>query len=62
MGDDEGGRLGSEVGRGSDLGGVKTTPVRTVEAGEFLLEMWVEEGRGKEVEGGSQSQGTEDPP
>jgi mitotic spindle assembly checkpoint protein MAD2B len=32
---------------GSDLGGVKSTPVRLVEAGEFILETWVEEGRAK---------------
>lgn len=35
----------SRVGR--DRGGVKTTPVRTVEAGEFVLELWIEEGREK---------------
>jgi len=34
-----------EIGR--DLGGVKSTPIRTVEAGEFVLELWVEEGRAK---------------
>ena len=44
-GDVSGGRVGK--GKGSDLGGVKTTPVRTIEAGEFLLEMWIEEGKGK---------------
>lgn len=33
--------------KGGDLGGVKTTPVRSIEAGEFLLEMWIEEGKGK---------------
>jgi mitotic spindle assembly checkpoint protein MAD2B len=32
---------------GSDLGGVKSTPVRLVEAGEFILETWIEEGRAK---------------
>lgn len=37
--------------RGSDLGGVRTTPVRSLEAGEFVMEMWIEEGRGKEVLG-----------
>jgi mitotic spindle assembly checkpoint protein MAD2B len=31
----------------SDLGGVKTIPLRTVEAGEFILECWIEEGRAK---------------
>ena len=34
-----------EIGR--DLGGVRTVPVRLVEAGEFVLEAWIEEGRGK---------------
>ena len=38
---------GDGEGRGEDLGGVRTTPVRRVEAGEFVMEMWVEEGRGK---------------
>jgi mitotic spindle assembly checkpoint protein MAD2B len=32
---------------GKDLGGVKSTPVRLVEAGEFVLETWIEEGRNK---------------
>ena len=53
---------GQRVGRGSDLGGVRTTPVRTVEAGEFVMEMWVEEGRGKKGVRGGESQSTEDPP
>ena len=35
-------------GKGKELGGVKTTPIRTVEAGEFLMEIWIEEGKGKE--------------
>lgn len=39
--------MGMEKRKGSDLGGVKTTPVRSVEAGEFVLEMWVEEGKAK---------------
>jgi mitotic spindle assembly checkpoint protein MAD2B len=34
-------------GYGADLGGVLTTPVRAVEAGEMVFEMWVEEARGK---------------
>jgi mitotic spindle assembly checkpoint protein MAD2B len=34
---------------GSDLGGVKSMPVRSVEAGEFVLEMWIEEGQGKQA-------------
>lgn len=33
--------------KGSHLGGVKTTPVRTVEAGPFVMEVWVEEGKEK---------------
>ncbi|TAQ91663.1 hypothetical protein B7494_g114 [Chlorociboria aeruginascens] len=32
---------------GSDLGGVKSTPVRAVETGEFILEAWIEEGKAK---------------
>lgn len=53
---------GARFERGSDLGGVRTTPVRTVEAGEFVMEMWVEEGRGKEGLQVGESQSTEDPP
>ncbi|KAL8870936.1 MAG: hypothetical protein Q9198_007518, partial [Flavoplaca austrocitrina] len=33
--------------KGKDLGGVRTTPIRNVESGAFVMEMWVEEGRGK---------------
>lgn len=40
----EGGRL---IERGEGLGGVRTTPVRTVESGEMIFEMWIEEGRSK---------------
>lgn len=32
---------------GEDLGGVRVTPIRTVEAGTFRFETWVEEGRAK---------------
>jgi mitotic spindle assembly checkpoint protein MAD2B len=32
---------------GTDVGGVKTTPLRTVEAGEMMFEIWVEEGASK---------------
>ncbi|KAL2070287.1 hypothetical protein VTL71DRAFT_13313 [Oculimacula yallundae] len=32
---------------GRDLGGVRSVPVRLVEAGEFVLEAWIEEGRAK---------------
>lgn len=41
---EEGGRKGR---KGEDLGGVKVTPVRSVEAGAFVMEVWVEEGREK---------------
>ena len=34
--------------RGRDLGGIRTTPVRAVEAGAFVMEMWIEEGRAKD--------------
>ena len=43
VGDTEGG----ESKRGKDLGGVRTMPVRSLEAGAFKMEVWVEEGRGK---------------
>ncbi|KAI9782755.1 MAG: hypothetical protein M1835_003947 [Candelina submexicana] len=33
--------------KGSDIGGVRTLPVRAIEAGDFALEMWIEEGRAK---------------
>ena len=42
--------IGSGKGRkkqGGDLGGVRTTPVRALEAGAFAMEVWVEEGKGK---------------
>ncbi|KAH7095860.1 DNA-binding protein [Paraphoma chrysanthemicola] len=32
---------------GADLGGAKVTPIRTVEAGVFRFETWVEEGKAK---------------
>ena len=35
--------------RGAQLGGVRTTPIRAVEAGEFVLEMWIEEGKDKQM-------------
>lgn len=46
---DEGGREYGQGAskRGKDLGGVRTTPVRSLEAGAFRMEVWVEEGRGK---------------
>jgi mitotic spindle assembly checkpoint protein MAD2B len=39
---------GKEVA-GSDIGGVKTRPIRAVEAGPLFFECWVEEGKAKEV-------------
>lgn len=38
---------GLRVEKGKDVGGVKTTPIRTVAAGEMLFEVYVEEGKGK---------------
>ncbi|KAL8673029.1 MAG: hypothetical protein Q9168_002552 [Polycauliona sp. 1 TL-2023] len=32
---------------GKDLGGARTTPIRNVESGAFVMEMWVEEGMAK---------------
>jgi mitotic spindle assembly checkpoint protein MAD2B len=32
---------------GEDIGGVQTTPLRAVEAGEMIFEMWVEESKSK---------------
>lgn len=34
---------------GSDLGGAKTTPIRSVEAGPLFFECWVEEGKAKDM-------------
>ncbi|KAI2618749.1 DNA-binding protein [Hypoxylon sp. NC1633] len=34
---------------GHDLGGARTTPIRTVEAGPLFFECWVEEGKAKEL-------------
>lgn len=52
-----GGNEGSE--RGRDLGGVRTTPVRSLEAGAFRMEVWVEEGRGKFRVGVEDGEGNE---
>ncbi|KAF2204860.1 DNA-binding protein [Delitschia confertaspora ATCC 74209] len=54
--EDEG---GAEGGRreGADLGGVKTTPIRAVEAGVLRFETWVEEARAKYDIQGDDSQG-----
>ena len=46
--------------RGEYLGGVRTTPVRSLEAGAFAMEVWVEEGAGKfraGVEDGDEEEG-----
>lgn len=43
------GEKGSSARIGRDLGGVRSTPIRAVEAGEFVLEMWIEEGKVKQV-------------
>jgi mitotic spindle assembly checkpoint protein MAD2B len=37
----------SKAKSGEDLGGVRTTTIRTVDAGEMVFEMWIEEGRTK---------------
>ena len=34
---------------GKDLGGAKTTPIRSVEAGPLFFECWLEEGRAKDM-------------
>jgi mitotic spindle assembly checkpoint protein MAD2B len=39
--------LGDKRKRGEDLGGLRFTPIRTVETGTFRFETWVEEGRAK---------------
>jgi mitotic spindle assembly checkpoint protein MAD2B len=38
---------GEKRKEGEDLGGVQTTPIRTVEAGVFRFETWIEEGKAK---------------
>ncbi|KIW06618.1 uncharacterized protein PV09_02331 [Verruconis gallopava] len=40
----------TSVKSGSDLGGVYTTPIRSVASGEMVFEMWIEEGQAKENE------------
>ncbi|KAL2126662.1 hypothetical protein VTI74DRAFT_438 [Chaetomium olivicolor] len=42
-------RKGGRETTGEDLGGVRTRPIRAVEAGPLFFECWVEEGRAKEV-------------
>ncbi|CZT11174.1 hypothetical protein WAI453_010908 [Rhynchosporium graminicola] len=41
------GERGESESIGKDVGGVRSVPVRSVEAGEFVLEAWIEEGRAK---------------
>lgn len=55
-GGDEEGKEGRKTGK--DIGGVKTTPVRSLEAGAFVMEVWVEEGRGKFDTGKGEGQGS----
>ena len=38
---------GHEGQKGKDRGGVRTTPIRSLESGAFAMEMWIEEGREK---------------
>ncbi|KAK8219376.1 hypothetical protein M8818_001111 [Zalaria obscura] len=38
---------GRDVIRGADVGGVRTTPLRSVAAGDMVFEMWIEEGKSK---------------
>lgn len=38
---------GGKRKEGEDLGGVRMTPIRTVEAGVFRFETWIEEGKAK---------------
>lgn len=47
---------GEPQGEGQDLGGVRTTPIRSVSAGIFRFETWIEEGKAKfDLEQRSQS-------
>jgi len=41
------GEKGDSERIGSEVGGIKSIPVRSVEAGQFLLESWIEEGKAK---------------
>ncbi|KAF2869836.1 DNA-binding protein [Massariosphaeria phaeospora] len=40
-------KRGDKIREGQDLGGVRVTPMRTVEVGVFRFETWVEEGKAK---------------
>jgi len=37
----------TETKRGDDLGGVSTTPIRAIDAGDMAFEMWIEESKAK---------------
>ena len=52
-------RMG-ESRKGKDLGGVRTTPVRALEAGAFKMEVWIEEGKGKFQAQVEEDDGSED--
>ena len=41
------GGKGKSIRIGKDLGGAKSVPVCSIEAGPFVLEMWIEEGKAK---------------
>jgi mitotic spindle assembly checkpoint protein MAD2B len=43
------GEKGDSKRIGSDLGGFQTVPIRAVEAGDFILETWIEEGKAKQI-------------
>lgn len=42
------GERGQSGNIGADLGGVRQVPVRNVETGDFVFDMWIEEGRAKQ--------------
>lgn len=52
-----GGDVRREVKKGEALGGLRTVPVRRVEAGEMRFEVWVEEGKAKFEEAEARSTG-----
>ncbi|KAK0715506.1 DNA-binding protein [Lasiosphaeris hirsuta] len=47
---------------GSDMGGAKATPIRSVEAGPMFFECWVEEGKAKEALLAAQSRDSKQSP
>ncbi|KAL6719316.1 hypothetical protein ACLMJK_003555 [Lecanora helva] len=59
-GEEDGDAGFGESKMGRDLGGVRTTPVRSLEAGAFRMEVWVEEGRGKFQAGVEDDDGDDD--